>query len=97
MGRGLKIQARGFCTKDRTGSCGAAASSVAGWAGAARWLRDILGGGDVSGFEGLNFGNTARTPSNVDEAGSTIKHILGKIENRRQALLAGTVDKLRSA
>ncbi|GAA4815255.1 hypothetical protein GCM10023232_08680 [Sphingosinicella ginsenosidimutans] len=65
--------------------------------GPARWLRDILSSGDVSGFEGLNFFNPARTPSNVDEAGSTIKHILGKIENRRQAILAGTLDRLRES
>lgn len=64
--------------------------------GAPRWLRDILGAGDVSGFEGLSLGNTARTPSNVDEAGSAIKHILGKIENRRQTLLAGTVDRFQA-
>lgn len=63
--------------------------------GATRWFRELLAGGDVSGFEGLNLGNTARTPANVDEAGSTIKHILGKIENKRQALISGTVDRLR--
>ncbi len=65
--------------------------------GGQRWLLDLLGAGDVSGFEGLSFQNSARTPSNVDEAGSTIKHILGKIENRRQALLAMKVDELQAA
>lgn len=64
--------------------------------GPPRWLQDLLGSGDVSGFEGLNFQNSARTPANVDEAGSAIKHILGKIENRRQTLLARTVDRLRA-
>lgn len=64
--------------------------------GGQRWLLDLLGAGDVSGFEGLNFHNSARTPGNVDEAGSAIKHILGKIENRRQALIAATVDRLQA-
>jgi energy-coupling factor transporter ATP-binding protein EcfA2 len=66
------------------------------WLGGAsiRWLYDLLsGGGDVSGYEGLSFPNSSRTPENVDEAGSTIKHTLGKIENRRQAILARVVDK----
>jgi len=63
--------------------------------GPLRLLRDILSATDVGGFEGLNFQNSSRIPSNVDEAGSTIKHILGKIENRRQSILAATVDRLR--
>lgn len=65
--------------------------------GALKTLSDLLGAGDVSGFEGLNFQNSARTPTNVDEAGSTIKHILAKVENRRQALLASSVDKMRAS
>lgn len=61
--------------------------------GATRWMSDLLsGGGDVSGYEGLSFPNSSRTPDNVDEAGSTIKYTLGKIENRRQAILAKVVD-----
>lgn len=60
-----------------------------------RWLGDLLVGGDVSGFEGLNFGNAARTPDNVDEAGSTIKYTLGKIENRRQTIHSGLIDRMR--
>lgn len=62
-----------------------------------RSLLDLLGGTDVSGYEGLNFFNPSRTPDNVDEAGSTIKHTLGKIENRRQASLAGAVDAKKRA
>jgi hypothetical protein len=46
----------------------------------------------VSGIEGMPISYPARTPDNVDEAGSTIKHTLGKIENRRQFLLAAMVD-----
>ncbi|MBP9843114.1 MAG: ATP-binding protein [Candidatus Pacebacteria bacterium] len=67
-----------------------------------RWLggvipsfRDLLAGDSVPGHEGLNFQNPARTPENVDEAGSTLKHTLGKIENRRQTLLAKAVDRSR--
>ena len=65
--------------------------------GAVRSMLDLLGMNEVSGFEGLNFFNPTRTPENVDEAGSTIKHTLGKIENRRQTLLAQTVDRLKSS
>lgn len=65
--------------------------------GSMRWMLDLLSGSDVSGYEGLNFQNPARTPDNVDEAGSTIKHTLGKIENRRQSTLAGLVDARKTA
>lgn len=62
--------------------------------GPMKWLQDLMtSGGDVSGYEGLNFQNSQRTPDNVDEAGSTIKHTLGKIENRRLSLLARVVDR----
>lgn len=62
-----------------------------------RWLFDLMsGGGDVSGYEGLNFQNSNRTPDNVDEAGGTIKHTLGKIENRRQTLLAELIDRRKA-
>lgn len=63
--------------------------------GGMRWLADLLVGGDVSGYEGLNFHNSTRTPDNVDEVGSTIKHTLGRIENRRQSALAKLVDSRR--
>jgi ABC-type cobalamin/Fe3+-siderophores transport system ATPase subunit len=62
------------------------------WLGKFRPLVDLLSGNDVSGYEGLNFFNTTRTPENVDEAGSTIKHTLGSLENKRQALLADIFD-----
>src|SRR5260221_8374339 len=45
--------------------------------GAVRSILDLFTGNDVSGFEGLNFPNSSRTPENVDEAGSTFKHTLG--------------------
>lgn len=60
--------------------------------GAQKWMADLLTSGDVSGYEGLSFGNTARTPDNVDEAGSTIKHTLGKLENRRQSFNTDLID-----
>lgn len=64
--------------------------------GAFRSLAQLLSGADVSGYEGLNFFNPSRTPENVDEAGSTIKHTLGKIENKRQAMLASALDRLKA-
>lgn len=64
------------------------------WLGGIRKsILDLFSGTDVSGYEGLSFSNSARTPDNVDEAGSTIKHTLGKIENKRQAILAELVDR----
>jgi energy-coupling factor transporter ATP-binding protein EcfA2 len=63
--------------------------------GAARWFMELLSSGDVSGYEGLSFGDAARTPDNVDEAGSTIKHTLGKIENRRQTIHTALIDRMR--
>lgn len=65
------------------------------WLGLFRPLLDIFSGTDVSGFEGLNIQFPARTPGNVDEAGSTIKYTLGRLENRRQTILAALVDEHR--
>jgi len=64
--------------------------------GGLKWLSDLLGINEVSGYEGLSFQNPSRSPDNVDEAGSTIKHTLGKIENNRQATLAYLLDRLRA-
>lgn len=65
-----------------------------GWlGGATKSMVDLFSGTDVSGYEGLSFQNSARTPDNVDEAGSTIKHTLGKIENKRQAIIAELFDR----
>lgn len=65
-----------------------------GWlGGATKSIMDLFSGTDVSGYEGLSFQNSARTPDNVDEAGSTIKHTLGKIENKRQAMIAELFDR----
>jgi hypothetical protein len=63
------------------------------WLGLFRPLLDIFSSSDVGGFEGLSIQFPARTPGNVDEAGSTIKYTLGRIENRRQAILASLVDE----
>jgi len=63
--------------------------------GVFRGLSSLLESNDVSGYEGLSFPNSSRTPENVDEVGSTIKHTLGKIENRRQTLLSSTIDRLK--
>src|SRR3989344_7634931 len=64
------------------------------WLGGIRKsILDLFSGTDVSGYEGLSFSNSTRTPDNVDEAGSTIKHTLGKSENRRQTILSALVDQ----
>lgn len=63
--------------------------------GAIRRLSEIFAGGEVSGFEGLSIPFPQRGPDNVDEAGSTVKYTLGKIENRRQNVLAALVDAHR--
>lgn len=70
-----------------------------GWlSGVAKSFADLLrSAGDVSGFEGMNFPNSDRTPDNVDEAGSTIKYTLGQLENRRQSKIAGMYDRAREA
>lgn len=65
--------------------------------GAYRSLQDLLSGADVSGYEGLSFGDTSRSPENVDEAGSTIKHTLGKIENRHQSETTAVLRRLKAA
>jgi len=57
---------------------------------------DLLMQTSVGGYEGLSFQNPSRTPDNVDEAGSTIKHTLGEIENKRQSVLAELFDKAKS-
>lgn len=57
-----------------------------------RAFADLLSGNEVSGYEGLNIPFPARTPDNVDEAGSTIKYILGKIENKRRSISADLID-----
>ena len=54
-----------------------------------------MSGNEVSGYEGLQIPFPSRTPNNVDEAGSTIKYTLGKIENRRQTKYAELVDLAR--
>ncbi len=65
--------------------------------GAFRSMQELLSGSDVSGYEGLNFGDTSRSPGNVDEAGSTIKHTLGKIENRHQNAITSAVQRLKAS
>lgn len=65
------------------------------FSGVFKAFSDLLSGNEVSGYEGLNFQFPSRTPDNVDEAGSTIKYTLGKIENRRQTTYAELVDKAR--
>ena len=65
--------------------------------GVFKGFQELLSGADVSGYEGLSFGDTSRSPENVDEAGSTIKHTLGKIENRHQTAITTAVQRLKAA
>lgn len=65
------------------------------FSGALRAFSDLLSGNEVSGYKGLQIPFPSRTPDNVDEAGSTIKYTLGKIENRRQNTYAELVDKAK--
>jgi energy-coupling factor transporter ATP-binding protein EcfA2 len=60
-------------------------------------FEDLLTGNSVSGFEGLQIPYPSRTPDNVDESGSTLKFVLGKLENQRQNSLAARVDKAVAA
>jgi ABC-type cobalamin/Fe3+-siderophores transport system ATPase subunit len=58
-----------------------------------RRLSDTFSGEAVNAFEGLAVPFPSRAPDNVDEAGSTLKFTLGRLENRRQAVLAALVDQ----
>ncbi len=61
-----------------------------------RGFTELLAGDDVGGFEGLNIQFPQRAPDNVDESGSTLKYSLGRVENRRQGVLASLVDAARA-
>jgi energy-coupling factor transporter ATP-binding protein EcfA2 len=63
--------------------------------GGAQSFTDILASNDTPGFEGLQIQNTSRTPDNVDEAGSTLKYTLGRIENQRQTAQSASLDRAR--
>ena len=56
-------------------------------------ISEIFSNESVEAFEGLNIPFPRRAPDNVDEAGSTLKFTLGRLENRRQAVLAALVDQ----
>lgn len=64
--------------------------------GQVKYLEDLLSQQSVSGYEGLSIQFPSRTPDNVDEAGSTIKYTLGKIENKRQSVIAELVDQSKT-
>lgn len=65
--------------------------------GGIKSLLDLISSGNIDGYQGLSFQNTSRTPDNIDEAGSTIKHTLGKIENKRQSSLTKFLDNSRES
>jgi energy-coupling factor transporter ATP-binding protein EcfA2 len=65
-----------------------------------RWLggpltgySDMLAGDSVVVPEGLSIPYPSRSPDNVDESGSAIKHALGRLENRRQSYIAARYDE----
>lgn len=60
--------------------------------GALTSYSEALAGDSVQAPEGLSFPYPSRSPDNVDESGSTIKHALGRLENKRQSYLAARVD-----
>jgi ABC-type cobalamin/Fe3+-siderophores transport system ATPase subunit len=64
--------------------------------GITRRISEIFSNESVEALEGLSIPFPRRAPDNVDEAGSTLKYTLGRLENRRQAVLAALVDQ-RSA
>lgn len=61
--------------------------------GSGAGFRDVLERPTVEGYEGLNISFPSRAPDNVDEAGSTIKYVLGRLENKRQMAYARMVDQ----
>jgi predicted ATPase len=65
--------------------------------GAVQRFGDLLRGDSVGAFEGLQVPYPQRSPDNVDESGSTIKFVLGKLENKRQSYIASRVDTARRA
>lgn len=54
---------------------------------------DSLSADSVSVPEGLSIPYPSRSPDNIDETGSAIKHALGRLENRRQSFVTSRVDK----
>lgn len=62
-----------------------------------RGFADQAAADDVAGYEGLNIQFPQRSPDNVDEAGSTIKYGLGRMEDRRKTAITALVDQRRLA
>jgi hypothetical protein len=63
--------------------------------GVSQSFTDVLASNDVPGFEGLSIPNASRTPDSIDEAGSTLKYTLGRLENQRQAAQSAHFDRAR--
>ena len=57
----------------------------------------LLGIDAVPTLEGLSIPYPSRTQDNVDESGSAIKYVLGRLENRRQSYITSRVDGARLA
>lgn len=56
--------------------------------GAPTSYADSLSLDNVAAPEGIQIPYPSRSPDNVDESGSTIKHTLARLENRRQSYIA---------
>lgn len=65
--------------------------------GAVQTFSSLLSLDSIGGFEGLQISYPQRTQDNVDESGSTIKYILGKLENKRQSYIASRYDAAKAA
>lgn len=60
--------------------------------GALTSFADSLSRDSVSAPEGMQIPYPSRSPDNVDESGSTIKHTLAKLENKRQSYITNNYD-----
>ncbi len=65
-----------------------------------RWLggaplaySDLLAQDSVNSLEGLQIPYPSRSPDNIDESGSAIKHTLARLENRRQSYVTAIYDE----
>ncbi|PLS80657.1 hypothetical protein CYG49_04560 [Candidatus Saccharibacteria bacterium] len=65
-----------------------------GWLGGSLTsYAESLSADSVAAPEGLQIPYPSRSPDNVDESGSAIKHALGRLENKRQSFLTSLIDK----
>lgn len=61
--------------------------------GAPTYYADSLAADSVAAPEGISIPYPSRSPDNIDESGTTIKHSLAKLENKRQTFITQLYDK----